>query len=182
MHYYIIIMKNPSEQTLPPENNKTETDELQEQTSTSEYYEQFMKIPNMEKGKRKEVESWMKKIIIEMLNTTKVEPGKLPLMGEWHALVLSKAYNIRIVIIDNHFAELKKYWDSDSAFFRNTKGFPNHYQVLHPQMLSHVIYFVSMGILILSSVITWTMSIIILHTCRNYQKDSILKMIYRMHT
>jgi hypothetical protein len=28
---------NPSEQTLPPENNKSETDELQEQTSTSEY-------------------------------------------------------------------------------------------------------------------------------------------------
>jgi hypothetical protein len=33
---------NPSEQTLPPENNKSETDELQEQTSTSEYYEQFI--------------------------------------------------------------------------------------------------------------------------------------------
>jgi hypothetical protein len=44
---------NPPGQTLPPENNKSETDELQEQTSTSEYYEQFIKIPNMEKGKRK---------------------------------------------------------------------------------------------------------------------------------
>jgi hypothetical protein len=43
----------------------------------------------MEKDKRKEVESWMKKFIIEMLNATKVEPGKLPLMGERHALVLS---------------------------------------------------------------------------------------------
>jgi hypothetical protein len=39
---------NPSEQTLPPKNDKSETDELQEQTSTSEYYEQFIKIPNME--------------------------------------------------------------------------------------------------------------------------------------
>jgi hypothetical protein len=114
-------MKNPSEQTLPPENNKSETDELQEQTSTSEYYKQLIKIPNMEKGKRKEVESWMKKFIIKMLNATKVEPRKLPLMGEQHALVLCKAYKIQIVIIDNHFAELKKYWDSDSAFFSEYK-------------------------------------------------------------
>jgi hypothetical protein len=100
---------NPPEQTLPPENNKSETDELQEQTSTSEYHKQFIKNPNMEKGKRKEVESWMKNFIIEMLNANKVKSGKLPLMGEQHALLLSKAYKIHIVIIDNHFAELKKY-------------------------------------------------------------------------
>ncbi len=76
----------------------------------------------MEKGKCKEVESWMKFFLNKMLNANKVEPRKLPLMGERHALVLSKAYKIQILIIDNYFAELNKYWDSDSAFFSEYKG------------------------------------------------------------
>ncbi len=57
-----------------------------------------------------------------MLNATNIGNSEMPLLGVKHALALSKAYKIQIVIIDNRCTGLECSWDSDSPFFLEYQG------------------------------------------------------------
>jgi hypothetical protein len=76
-------------------------------------------LVKIEQTHKENIVKWVTRFIFEMINATNTKEGSQP--GEIHALVLSKMFKIRIVIVSNYWMGLEGWFDTDCAFF-DTSG------------------------------------------------------------